>query len=309
MAPSRAGVRGRRQLAVARRRQEAYRAAEELPKDKYPKVNRNARVSFSILDRIVEARRIAVQTLRPRAPDLQVAAASAPRAPDFAAALRAGPTVALIAEVKRRSPSAGELSSGVDGPEGAAEVALRYEAAGAAAISVLTEPDHFGGSLSDLETVRSAVSCPLLRKDFVVDPLQIVEAKAAGAAAVLLIARILDDAELRDYAAVAGELGLAALVEVHDESELERALAAGASIIGINNRNLDTFETDLETTARLASQCPGDRLLVSESGIRAPADVARVAAAGAAAVLVGESLMRAADPASLSRALASVPRP
>lgn len=270
-------------------------------------MNRNARVSFSVLDRIVETKRQELEALVRRRGAIEAAAAAAPPAPDFRVALRAGAGLGLIAEVKRRSPSAGEIRA-VAGAAGAVEVAERYAAAGASAISVLTDADYFGGSLADLVSVRASVGVPLLRKDFIIDALQVLEARAAGAAAVLLIVRILDDAALRDLHVFAEELGMRALVEVHDEAELERALVAGAHIVGVNNRDLATFSTDLQTTVRLAPRVPTDCLLVAESGIATVADAENVAAAGADAVLVGESLMRADDVAAHVRALCSVPR-
>jgi indole-3-glycerol phosphate synthase len=196
---------------------------------------------------------------------------------------------ALIAEVKRGSPSKGAIAPGLD----AAAQALAYAAAGADAVSVLTEPRRFGGSLADLEAVAAAVSLPVLRKDFVVDPYQVWEAATAGAAAVLLIAAALDD---RGLALLLGECrlcGLDALVEVHDEAELGRAAAAGAALIGINNRDLRSLTVDLRVTERLAALAPRDVLLVSESGIVTGADARRAARAGAQALLVGETLVRA----------------
>jgi indole-3-glycerol phosphate synthase len=270
-------------------------------------VNRSARVSSTILDRIVETKRTEVARLLGRRSEIEAAAAGAAPPPSFADALAAGPAVAVIAEVKRRSPSAGRIAE-VPGEAGAVEVAMGYAASGVAAISVLTDRQYFGGDLADLRAVASAVTVPLLRKDFTIHALQVHEARSAGASAVLLIARILTDAELRDLAGLARELGMSALVEVHDELEVERAVAAGAGIVGVNNRDLATFATDLHTTARLAARVPADCMLVAESGIRTVADVELLAAAGADAVLVGESLMRAADPAAHARALGSVPR-
>jgi indole-3-glycerol phosphate synthase len=266
-------------------------------------VNRNAR--GSILDWIVAAKRTEVEQLRARRGELARRAEAAPPAPDFRAALTDGDSIALIAEVKRRSPSAGEIRAGVS----AGAVARGYAASGAQAISVLTDAAHFGGSLGDLEAAAAVVTVPLLRKDFVIDELQVDEARAAGAAAVLLIARILSDGVLGGLIASVHERGMAALVEVHDERELERALAAGAVIVGMNNRDLGTFTTDLGVTLRLAPQVPADVVLVAESGIASVADVERLAAAGVSAVLVGEALMRAPDTVALTRALASVPRP
>src|SRR5690606_33487001 len=187
-------------------------------------------------------------------------------------------------------------------------VAGWYEAAGASAISVLTDGEYFGASLDNLMAVRSRVGVPVLRKDFVLDAVQLWEARAAGADAVLLIVRILDDAALADLLSLSRELGLSALVEVHDERELDRALEAGAEVVGVNNRDLATFRTDLAVTERLAARVPADRILVAESGIRAAADVDRMGAAGADAVLVGESLMRESDPGLAARALVGRPR-
>jgi indole-3-glycerol phosphate synthase len=268
-------------------------------------VNRNARIPSPILDRIVATKREEVAVLQRHAAALREGAEAAAPVPDFEAALRAGACVALIAEVKRRSPSAGGIREGVP----AEQVARVYAGAGAAAVSVLTDREYFGGHIEDLRDVAAAVTLPLLRKDFIIDAAQVHEARVAGASAVLLIVRILNDAELRDLLAVAAEVGLGVLVEVHDESDVERALGAGARIVGINNRDLSTFRTDLDTTRRLAPLVPADRVVVAESGIRDAADVARVAAAGAHAVLAGETLMRAADPAQATRALSSVPRP
>jgi len=223
--------------------------------------------------------------------------------PSFATALLAGPHVAVIAEFKRRSPSAGEIRGDVS----VADVATRYAQAGASAMSVLTDREYFGGSLDDLRAARAAVSLPLLRKDFTIDPLQVYEARGAGASAVLLIARILDDAALLSLRELAESLGMDALVEVHEEADVARALDAGARIIGVNNRDLATFQTDLGLTERLATLVPQDRVLIGESGVRDAADVERLAAAGVDAVLVGESLMRG-DLVADARALTSVPR-
>jgi indole-3-glycerol phosphate synthase len=216
-----------------------------------------------------------------------------------------GGCLGLIAEVKRRSPSKGDIAPGLD----AASQALAYEAAGADAVSVLTEPTRFGGSLEDLAAVAAAVRLPVLRKDFIVDACQVREAAAAGAAAVLLIVAALDDAALAELLGESRACGLDALVEVHDRAELQRAVGAGAELIGVNNRDLRSLQVDLSVTEDLAgavraSAVPADAgsvapppagvLLVSESGIATPADARRVAAAGARAVLVGEALMRCA---------------
>jgi indole-3-glycerol phosphate synthase len=213
----------------------------------------------------------------------------------FREALRRAPRPRIIAEIKRRSPSRGEIRPDFD----AVACARAYAEAGAAALSVLTDERHFGGHLDHLEKVRRAVELPLLRKDFLVDPYQVDEARVRGADAVLLIAAALPGAagarRLAALRARAAGLGLDALVEVHDEDELERALAAGADLVGINNRDLRSFETDLSTTERLAPRVPQGVVLVAESGIFTPRDVARLEAAGAQACLVGEALMREAD--------------
>ncbi len=237
---------------------------------------------------------------------------------DFAAALcREDGLVALIAEIKRASPSKGELARGDFQPEA---LARTYAANGASAISVLTDERFFKGSLDHLRQVRAVVDLPLLRKDFVLDPYQLYEARAAGADAVLLIVAALDDATLRDLFALACELGLTPLVEVHDERETDRALAIGARVVGVNNRDLRTFVTDVETTARCAARWSaglraaagdahsGNSVLVSESGIFTADDVARVAAMGAHAVLVGESIITSGDVAGQVRALSQTKR-
>jgi indole-3-glycerol phosphate synthase len=210
------------------------------------------------------------------------------------------PGVAVIAEIKRRSPSKGLIRADFD----AEKIALAYRAAGAAAISVLTDERFFGGSLEILRQVRAAVATPLLRKDFVIDAYQIDEARIAGADAVLLIVAALSDAALASLHAHAASLGLDVLVEVHDEAELERALAIGSKLVGVNNRDLKSFAVDLGTTERLAARI-GDPevVLVAESGIGSPADVARLARAGARGFLVGESLMRRPDPGQALEAL------
>lgn len=261
-------------------------------------MNRSARVA-SVLDTIVAAKRAEVVTLRPSASSLRRAAEAVPPARGLGKALRQNSTVAVISEVKRRSPSAGWIREGAD----VATIARGYEAAGAAAISVLTDAEWFGGSLDDLRAVRAAVAVPVLRKDFVVDPVQVWEARAAGADAVLLIVRILDDRALRTLLDVAREAGLDALVEVHDERELARALAAGATIVGVNNRDLAVFRTDLAVTERLAPGVPSGVVLVAESGIATAAEVDRLGAVGVDAVLVGESLMREPDPGAAAQRL------
>ncbi|HEV8308752.1 MAG TPA: indole-3-glycerol phosphate synthase TrpC [Methylomirabilota bacterium] len=259
-----------------------------------------------ILAKIVAAKRVAVAARQAGAPRpvLEARAASLAPARDVAAALTPRPPgrVRLLAELKRASPVAGLLARDFD----PVPLAPAYVAAGAAALSVLTDP-HFQGSLADLDAVRALVDCPLLEKDFVVDDYQLWEARAHGADAVLLIVAILEPARLVDLYQTAKGLGLSILVEVHDEAELDAAAELGAGLIGINNRDLETFRTDLATTERLAPRAPAGVRLVSESGIATPADVARVAAAGAHAILVGEALSRSGDPAAKVRELTGGP--
>ena len=223
---------------------------------------------------------------------------AAPTASDGLAALNR-PGVRIIAEVKRKSPSLGAIATGVD----PAAQAAHYADAGAAAISVLTEPDHFGGSLADLASVARAVSTPCLRKDFIVTPRQLAEARLAGASLVLLIAAVLDDRELVTLREAAEALGLHALVEAHDALEVDRAVASGARIVGVNNRDLRSLAIDLATAERLRPRIPAGLVAVAESGLEGPADVARLSAAGYDAFLVGTALMRAPDPAAALRAL------
>ncbi len=256
----------------------------------------------TILDRIVADKRQELAAARAAVPLAEMKSRLAEASPvrDFAAALR-GERVRLIAEVKRASPSRGLLRPDID-PVG---LARAYAGAGAAGISVLTDEKHFGGSLEHLRSVREALpeGPPLLRKDFLFDPYQLYEARCHGADAVLLIAAILDSGLLAELIAVAGSLGMAALVEVHDEPELERALAAGAEVIGINNRDLRTFEVDLATTERLRPLVPAERTVVAESGVFSRADVVRLQALGVHAVLVGEALVTAPDPGEKIREL------
>ncbi len=256
-----------------------------------------------ILHRIVDTKRSEVEGL----PEAELRAAAKEAAPprDFAGALAFPGSVSLIAEVKRRSPGAGAMRPELDPTVQAAA----YEAGGARAISVLTDRTYFEGSLDDLRAVRGRVELPLLRKDFVIDPRQIYEARAAGADAILLIVRILDDDRLRDFRLLAQELGMAALVEVHQREELERALRQGATVVGVNNRDLRTFQTDLEVTLGLADRIPPEVTLVSESGISTREEVERLAIRGVDAVLVGEALVRAGDPETAARGLSGVPTP
>jgi indole-3-glycerol phosphate synthase len=213
-----------------------------------------------------------------------------PQPPSFAAAI-AAPGVSLIAEVKRASPSKGPIRPDLD----VAALVRAYERAGARAVSVLTEEDFFRGSLADLRTAVAATRLPVLRKDFVVDEYQIYEARAAGAAAVLLIAALLSDREIEALAAVSAGLGMAVLLEVHDADEAERALRVDDVVIGVNNRDLRTFEVSLQTTVEASRLIPPNRLLVGESGIVTSADVAMLQRAGVDGVLVGESLLRSPD--------------
>ncbi|MHB1293916.1 MAG: indole-3-glycerol phosphate synthase TrpC [Anaerolineae bacterium] len=239
---------------------------------------------------------------------LRAEAEAAPPPRDLAAALRV-PGVSVIAEIKRASPSHGALNLALD----PAALACIYARAGAVAISVLTEETHFGGSLTDLSAVRAAQDaaghqCPILRKDFVLDAYQLYEARAAGADAVLLIAAALADADLADLLQGARALGLTPLVEVHNEAELHRVLPLNPPVVGINHRDLRTFQVDLGLTHQLRPLVPAGTLLVAESGIRTPEDLRTLAAEGVDAVLVGEALVRAPHPAALLRAfLEAVP--
>jgi indole-3-glycerol phosphate synthase len=256
-----------------------------------------------ILEAIVATKRREVESLRREAASLRAAAEAAPAARDFRGALE-GSTVAVIAEVKRRSPGAGEIRPGLD----PGVLAREYESAGASALSVLTDREYFGGSLGDLRAARSSTGLPALRKDFTLDPVQIYEARAAGADAVLLIARILEDGLLRDLRVLAGSLGMAALVEVHTRAELDRAVESGAEVVGVNNRDLRTFTTDLAVTESLLEHLPQGGVLVSESGIRSGEDVSRLGRAGVHSVLVGESILRQDRPGDKVQELAGRPR-
>ena len=257
---------------------------------------------MSILDEIVEHKRHELGRLRVEVPrgELERLSAARPAPLDFTSALRPEPGgVRLLAEVKKASPSRGVLAADLD-PVG---LGATYAKHGADAISVLTDAEYFQGSLDILRKVRAAVDVPVLRKDFTIDEYQLWEARAAGADAVLLIVAILEPPLLRDLAAAAKGLGLAALVECHTEPELEVALAAGSRLVGINNRDLGTFETRIETTLALLPQIPPGPIVVSESGFFTGADVRRVVEAGAHAVLVGEGLVRAPDVAAKVREL------
>lgn len=223
--------------------------------------------------------------------------------PSLARALGRG-TVTVLAEVKRASPSKGEINPGLE-PAG---LARAYAAGGAAGISVLTEPNHFRGSAADLAAVRGAVDVPVLKKDFHVHPLQLLEARALGASAVLLIARAVPPSDLTALTREAMALGLEVLVEVRDERELDHALGTDAAMIGVNNRNLETLAIDLATSERLIPRIPAGRIAIAESGVTGSADVERAAAAGADAVLVGTTVSAAADPEAAVRALTGVAR-
>jgi indole-3-glycerol phosphate synthase len=250
-------------------------------------------VPESILDEIVASKHREIEASRRRLPldELEVQAASAPPVRDFRAALAGPGPIRLIAEVKKASPSAKVIRADFD----PIAIARTYQAHGAACLSVLTDAPYFQGHLSYLARIRASVAIPLLRKDFIIDEYQVVEARMAGADAVLLIAEILDDAQLAALLARIRGLGMAALVEFHDEANLPRVLEAGADLVGVNNRDLTRFVTDLDLTFRLRDQIPPEVVLVSESGIRTRSDVERLEAAGVSAILVGESLMRADD--------------
>jgi len=259
-----------------------------------------------ILERILATKRLEVaqaQAARPLA-TLRRDAEQRGDQRDFVGAMRrrlAARRPAVIAEVKKASPSKGVLRADFD----PAAIARSYAANGAACLSVLTDRDYFQGAPEYLAQAREASGLPALRKDFIVDAYQVVEARAMGADAILLIVAALDDARLREFEALAHSLGMAVLVEVHDAAELDRALRLSTPLLGINNRNLRTFETTLDTTLALLPSIPADRIVVTESGILAPADVARMRAAGVDAFLVGEAFMRAADPgAELARLFA-----
>ena len=250
---------------------------------------------MNILEQIVADKRFEISACKKHQPleNLKAQLPSAKPRPDFVAALRAVP-MGLIAEVKRKSPSAGLIRD----PFNPAEIAKDYEHNGAHAISCLMDYTYFGGGAEDFHSVRNAVRLPMLYKEFVVDPWQIVHAKTMGASAVLLIVGALKDAELVAFIKEIQTLNLQPLVEVHNREEMQRAIDAGADCIGINNRNLKTFVTTLDTTFDLTAMAPSDCTLISESGIKTPEDVAKLKAAGAHAILVGESLLREPSPGS-----------
>jgi indole-3-glycerol phosphate synthase len=245
----------------------------------------------NILERIVEAKRAEVAAARRERPEVEALARKASATRDFVGALRAK-RPAVIAEIKRASPSRGVLRADFD----PAAIARSYEKAGAACMSVLTDREFFQGAAAHLVAARSACALPVLRKDFLIDPYQAFEARALGADCVLLIVACLEDAQMRELEKVARSLEMAVLVEVHDATELDRALALDTPLIGINNRNLRTFETRLETTLDLVPRIPKDRTVITESGILSTADVRRMRECGVNAFLVGEAFMRAEDP-------------
>lgn len=259
-----------------------------------------------VLDKIAAYKRDEVASRKRERSQAQVeAAAAAPSPPrGFRAALvraHAPGRLALIAEIKKASPSKGLIRADFDPPN----LARAYEAGGAACLSILTDTPSFQGADSYLTAGRDAVGLPALRKEFLVDPWQVAESRALGADAILIILAMVDDVLAGELQSEAARLGMDALVEVHDEDEMARASRMGAALVGVNNRNLRTFETDLATTERLAALAPPDALLVTESGIKGPADVRRLSAAGARAMLVGESLMRQTDVTAAVRDLMS----
>jgi indole-3-glycerol phosphate synthase len=261
-------------------------------------------VTATYLDRILAAHRGRAAADDRATADLAREAASAPPPRRFADAVRGGLGLAVIAEVKRRSPSKGDLAADLD----PAALASVYEAGGAAGLSVLTDEEFFGGSPADLAAARGATALPTLRKDFTVSANDVCDARLMGADAVLLIVAALDDRELRTFHDLAMDVGLDALVEVHDERELDRALAAGATLVGVNQRDLVTFAVDTERALRMASEIPTTVVRVAESGIAGPDDARLLAAAGYDAVLVGESLVRSGDPAGAVAGLAGLAR-
>jgi indole-3-glycerol phosphate synthase len=258
----------------------------------------------NILDRILEAKRAEVAAAKEMLGEAAVAARARAQSPprDFTGALRAkldAGRPAVIGEIKRASPSRGVLREHFD----AAAIAKSYAAASAACLSVLTDREFFQGSIEHLQAARASCSLPALRKDFIVEPYQVYEARAIGADCILLIAVSLKEKEMAELESLANDLGMAVLVEVHDAKDLGSALKLKTPLLGINNRDLRSFETRLETTLDLLDRVPGDRLVITESGILAPADVARMRSRGVNAFLVGEAFMRAPDPGEALRAL------
>ncbi len=254
------------------------------------------------LDRIIDEHRASARAdNRPVGALHEAARSHGEPARGFAAALRHD-GLSVIAEIKRRSPSKGDLFAGLD----PASIARQYAEGGASCLSVLTDVANFGGSVNDLQAARAAVSLPVIRKDFTVDVRDVFDARLMGADCVLLIAAALDDGELREFHEAAGDVGLDALVEIHDEAELERALGVGATLIGVNQRDLHTFQVDQERAVRVARSMPSSVVRVAESGVRGPTDAAALYAAGFDAVLVGESLVTSGDPVGATRSLRGV---
>lgn len=256
---------------------------------------------MSVLDKILAAKRQEVAELKSGpGNDLKAMARQAQPVRNFLKGLKECNAIPIIAEIKKASPSAGALDNHVD----VAARAETYQAAGAAALSVLTDGPYFNGSLEDLKKARASVDIPILRKDFIIDPLQIYQARAAGADAILLIAAALDPEQLKDLFDLAGELDLTALIEVHDENELPSVLELNPKLVGINNRNLKTLGVDIATSLKIRPQIPQDVFVVCESGINNPEDVARLNKAGLDAFLIGTTLMKSPDPAQTLRSLA-----
>lgn len=251
------------------------------------------------LDEIVASHRRAAAADERRLGDLIRRTEGLAPARGFADRIRNESHLSVIAEIKRRSPSKGDLNPGLD----PASVASAYAAGGAACLSVLTDAEFFGGSTDDLVAARNAVPLPVLRKDFTVSALDVLDARMMGADCVLLIAAVLDDDELRSFHALASDVGLDVLVEVHDEAELDRALSVGAVLVGVNQRDLRTFEVDQERASRLAASMPASTVRVAESGVRGRADAIALRAAGFDAVLVGESIVTSGSPDSAVRDL------
>jgi indole-3-glycerol phosphate synthase len=253
-----------------------------------------------ILARIVDHKRAELRITSQRRAELERSAANRRHVRNFRASLISSKP-AIIAEIKKASPSKGVLSENFD----PASIAKLYASGGAAALSVLTDREFFQGSLDDLLVARASVDLPVLRKDFTIDEVDVIEAAAHGADAILLIAALLEEPDLRRFRELAAHYRMDALVEVHDQAELDRALASGAEIVGVNNRNLHTFEVTVETSIRLAEKIPAGIVKVAESGLHSSADVRKLTAAGYQAFLVGEHLMKSADPAAALRELRS----
>lgn len=256
-------------------------------------------MTVTYLERIIKAHREAAQQDRRDLDDLMTAALKCGPVRDFRGQLESDEAVSVIAEIKRRSPSKGDLRPNLD----PASLAREYEQGGAACLSVLTDSDWFGGSPTDLQQARTATALPVLRKDFTIDPRDVLDARIMGADCVLLIVAALTDRELYDYLNLAQKVGLNALVEVNSKAELETALSAGAKMVGVNQRDLVTFEVDRSRAARLVPLMPQGIVRVAESGIKGPEDVARLQDSGYHAVLVGETLVRSANPQAEVRSL------